>query len=153
MPSFTYHGILCGFAAFKEHAAFGFWKGRLLFDSDGKHEAAMGHFGRITSLKDLPSKKVLIGYVKQAMKLNAEGSKVEKPKSAPKPPPTAPADLLAALKKDKQAQATFAAFSSSAKREYVDWITEAKRARTRARSGSCRPSNGWPRASSGTGST
>ena len=133
MPSFTYHGILCGFAAFKQHAAFGFWKGKLLFESEAKHNEAMGHFGRITSLKDLPSKKVLLSYMKQAMKLNEAGTKVDKPKAAPKPPPSAPGDLLAALKKNKKALATFEAFGPSAKREYVDWITEAKREDTRAK--------------------
>lgn len=133
MPSFTYHGILCGFAAFKEHVAFGFWKGKLLFDSDAGHDDAMGQFGRITSIKDLPSKRVLAGYVKKAMKLNENGTQVAKPKAAPRPPPKAPADLLAALKKNKKALATYETFGPGAKREYVDWITEAKREDTRAK--------------------
>jgi uncharacterized protein YdeI (YjbR/CyaY-like superfamily) len=133
MPFFGYRGSLCHFAAFKQHCAFGFWKGRLLFDSQSKHDEAMGQFGRITALKDLPAKRVLIGYVKQAMKLNEEGVKAPASKKVVKPPPQAPADLLAALKKNKKALATFEAFSPSCKREYIEWLAEAKREETRAK--------------------
>jgi len=137
MPSFLYAGgILCGMAAFKQHATFGFWKGRLIVPGDGaSNESAMGQFGRITKLSDLPSKKVLAGYITQAMKLNEEG--VKDPARAkpdkPKPAPPAPTDLAAALKKNRAAKTTWDAFSPSCKREYVDWITEAKREETRQR--------------------
>lgn len=95
----------------------------------------MGQFGRITKVSDLPSKKTLTGYVKQAMRLKDEGVKLParaKP-AKPRPSPTAPDDLLVALKENKQARATFDAFSPSCKREYVEWITEAKRDQTRQR--------------------
>jgi uncharacterized protein YdeI (YjbR/CyaY-like superfamily) len=137
MPTFMYAGgILCGMAAFKQHCTFGFWKGSLIIPPDGiSNESAMGQFGRIAKLSELPSKKVLTGYIKQAMKLNAEGVKVPaRARSAkPRPAPATPDDLLAALKKNKQARATFDAFSPSCKREYVEWITEAKREETRQR--------------------
>ena len=92
----------------------------------------MGHLGRITSLSDLPSDKVLIGYVKQAVQLNEQGVKLprpEKPKAVRKlvVPPT----LVEALKRNKKAQQTFENFSPSHKREYIEWITEAKREETR----------------------
>jgi len=134
MPSFLYHGrILCGIAAFKQHCAFGFWGGRGLVGNEDKRDDAMGQFGRIASLKDLPSKKVLVGYVKQAMKLSDERAAAPpKPRKAPKPTPATPDDLAAALKKNKKAAVTYEAFSPSCKREYVEWITEAKRAETRA---------------------
>jgi len=135
MPSWTYaDGILCGMAAFKQHATFGFWKGSLIVPSDDSdNESAMGQFGKITKLADLPSKKVLTGYVKQAMKLNEDGVKVpERARPAkPRPAPETPDDLAAALKKNKAAKATWEAFSPSCKREYVEWITEAKREETR----------------------
>jgi uncharacterized protein YdeI (YjbR/CyaY-like superfamily) len=133
MPFFDYRGSLCHFAAFKQHCAFGFWKGKLLFGGDPLSEDAMGQFGRITSLGDLPPKKVLTAYVKQAAKLNEAGAKVAKPKAAPRAAPKAPDDLLAALKKNRKALATYEAFSASSKREYVEWITEAKREETRAK--------------------
>ncbi|HEY2344556.1 MAG TPA: YdeI/OmpD-associated family protein [Xanthomonadaceae bacterium] len=137
MPSFTYAGgILCGMAAFKQHCTFGFWKGSLIVPTDGQdNEQAMGQFGRITKLSELPSKKVLTGYVRQAMKLNEEGVKVpERVRPAtPRPAPDAPDDLVAALKKNKAARTTFEAFSPSCKREYVEWITEAKREETRGK--------------------
>jgi hypothetical protein len=84
-PHFDYHGVLCSMAAFKQHCSFGFWKGSLFLPKENQTEEeksgmGMGQFGRISSIDDLPSKKVLTNYIKQAMKLNAEGVKVVKPK-------------------------------------------------------------------------
>jgi uncharacterized protein YdeI (YjbR/CyaY-like superfamily) len=134
-PHFVHHGILCSMASFKGHCAFGFWKGSLLgIGTDAKGEEAMGQFGRITSLADLPSEKRLIGLVKKAAALNEQG--VRKPAPA-KPRVTralkVPADLAAALRKSTKAQETFDAFSPSNKRDYVEWIAEARGAATRAR--------------------
>ncbi len=133
MPTFMYHGILCDMGAFKQHATFGFWKGALVVpDSDS--ELAMGQFGRITHCRDLPTKKVLIGYIKLAMKLNADGIAAPRTRNAaPKPPPEVPDDLAAALTRNRKARATFEAFSPSHRREYAEWLTEAKRADTRQR--------------------
>ena len=62
--------------AFKEHCILGFWKGSLMFgERDGKAQEAAGHFGRITKVADLPSKKILSGYIKEAMQLNENGVK------------------------------------------------------------------------------
>lgn len=133
MPSFEHHGILCGFAAFKKHATFGFWKHSLVVEGDLKALEAMGSFGKLTSLEDLPSKTALKGYVKKAMKLNEEGVQVTRPKRAPKPKIAPPPELLAALAKNKRARATFEAFSPSHQREYVEWIAEAKGEDTKQR--------------------
>jgi len=132
-PHFQYKGMLCQMSAFKEHCAMGFWKGALLFPEMIEKES-MGHFGRITSLKDLPSKKVIAGYVKQAMKLNDDG--VQTPaRAAPKSPRPLemPAYFLDALKQNKAALAVFNAGSTSFKREYVDWLEDAKTEATRLR--------------------
>ncbi|HEX5219633.1 MAG TPA: YdeI/OmpD-associated family protein [Verrucomicrobiae bacterium] len=135
-PCFMHQGMLCSMAAFKQHCTFGFWKHSLIIKQNAaakaKAEEAMGHLGRITSLSDLPSDKVLIGYVKQAVQLNEQGVKLprpEKPKAVRKlvVPPT----LVEALKRNKKAQQTFENFSPSHKREYIEWITEAKREETR----------------------
>jgi uncharacterized protein YdeI (YjbR/CyaY-like superfamily) len=124
---------LAGMAAFKAHCAFGFWKSSLLpgVKADRTPEA-MGQFGRIASLEDLPSDARLLKLVRAAAKLNADGVKVKKPKAAPKPALPVPADLAKALAKNKKAKATFDAFPPGAKREYVTWLLEAKRAETRA---------------------
>jgi hypothetical protein len=74
MPSFEYHGNLAGMASFKKHVAFGFWKGQLVTGKLSKKDAMWG-FGRITSVKDLPSKRELAAMVKKAMKLNETGVK------------------------------------------------------------------------------
>ena len=149
-PNFLYKGMFCSMAAFKEHCAFNFWKGELVVDARRPGtEKAMGQFGRITKLSDLPSKKVLAGYLKTAMKLNDEGVKppwlerrnavkaaqtVTAAKAAKKAKPaTVPADLAKALKGNATARAGFEKFPPSHRREYVQWITEAKREETRRR--------------------
>jgi uncharacterized protein YdeI (YjbR/CyaY-like superfamily) len=129
-PTFMYAGaIMCGMVTFKEHCAFHFWKGSL-FMREKKEDNGRGQFGRITSVSDLPSKKVLIGYIKQAMAVNESGVKVERGPSA-KPKLTMPKAFADALKKNKKASAVFDAFSASAKYEYVEWIAGAKTDATR----------------------
>jgi uncharacterized protein YdeI (YjbR/CyaY-like superfamily) len=133
MPVFTHQGMLCSMAAFKQHAAFGFWKGALVIP-EGENDSAMGQFGRITQVSDLPPKKVLTEYVKRAMQLNLDG--VKAPRSKPAAALAAaevPDDFAAALNKQRKARATFDAFSPSNLREYIEWINEAKRAETRQR--------------------
>lgn len=138
-PHFMYNNaILCNMAAFKQHCSFGFWKAPLMKDP-GKllvsvGETSMGHFGRITTLKDLPAGKVLMAYIKEAAKLNEEGVKVPVKKAAKEAAPRmleVPADLTKALSRSKAAKKTFDAFSYSNKKEYVQWITEAKTEETR----------------------
>lgn len=130
MPSFEYKGILCGFSAFKEHCAFGFWKHSLL-DQKELNRDAMGSFGRITSKKDLPSDKTIIGLIHQAMELNEKGINVAKKKPAVKKDLVVPEILTKALAKNKKAQTNFDAFSYSKKKDYVEWITDAKTDATR----------------------
>jgi uncharacterized protein YdeI (YjbR/CyaY-like superfamily) len=132
MPHFDYKGMMCGMAAFKEHCAFGFWKGTLILGNNKAEEEAMGHFGRITSLDDLPGEKTLVGYVRKAAELNEKGIKARgrtQPKK--KPPVRIPDYLTTALKKNAKAKKTFENFTPSHQREYVEWITEAKREETR----------------------
>ena len=136
-PHFVYKGVLCSMASFKQHAAFGFWKGSLVLDRE-KGIDGMGQFGRITKMSDLPPTNVLAGYIKKAAALNEQGVKMPRaPKRAVpkivKALAKAPAHLAAALGKHKKAQAGFNALSPSHKREYVEWITEAKSDETRAR--------------------
>ena len=134
MPHFTYEGILCGMASFKEHCAFGFWRGReVVPGADERNAEGMGHLGRITSLDDLPPRRALIGYVRKAAALNESGTKRPTKPPAKKAPVEVPDYFMSALKKNRKAQATFDAFSTSHRREYVTWITEAKREETRAK--------------------
>jgi uncharacterized protein YdeI (YjbR/CyaY-like superfamily) len=132
MLFFSHRGPLCMMAAFKQHCAFGFWKGKLLFGAGAKGGAAHGQFGRLAAVSDLPPRAELKALLKQAIALNEQGVKVERgPKSTK--PPAAPADLKAALKKNARAAKAWAAFSPSCQREYVDWIVEAKKDETRSR--------------------
>lgn len=131
--SFQYKGILCGMAAFKAHCTFGFWKHSLVVDGVDRSDEAMGQLGRITKVADLPSRKRLVAYVKKAKSLNEKGVKVANASSTPKPPVEPPADLVAALKKNRKAFGTFEKFSPSNKREYVEWIVDAKTDETRQR--------------------
>jgi uncharacterized protein YdeI (YjbR/CyaY-like superfamily) len=137
MPAFMHKGILCGIAAFKEHCTFGAWKHSLIktrLIADDKSEEAMGQLGRIKSLADLPPDKVLLAYLKEAARLNEEGITVPRPaRSATKKPLVVPDYFNAALKKSPKALETFENFSDSHKKEYVEWVTEAKRDDTRAK--------------------
>jgi len=135
-PHFVYKGMLCGMASFKAHCGFGFWKASLLKAGGGgtKSDEAMGQFGRIVSVDDLPGLEQLVALVREAAALNDEGVKVPRQKkAAPKPPPTPPADFMKALRANRKALAVFTAFSPSHKREYIEWISEAKTAETRQR--------------------
>jgi uncharacterized protein YdeI (YjbR/CyaY-like superfamily) len=131
-PHFQYKGILCSIAAFKAHCALGFWNASVL-QEDQKHRTAMGQFGRITSTADLPSERNLVALVKKAAAMNEAGVKPKRAVRAPRPPLDPPDDLVAALKADKKAQAAFAAFPPSHRREYIEWLTEAKTDATRQR--------------------
>jgi hypothetical protein len=135
-PAFDYKGPMCGMAAFKAHCTFGFWKGGLMGDGTGPlgmHEGAMGQYGRITSIRALPSESTMRRLVREAAALNEAGVKAERVRAAPKPLPKLPSDFEAALQKNKQALAVFAGFPPSHKREYLEWILGAKAAETRAR--------------------
>jgi uncharacterized protein YdeI (YjbR/CyaY-like superfamily) len=131
-PNFLYHGILCNMASFKQHCAFGFWKARELADFNEATASAMGDFGRITQIKDLPGKVVLKRLLKQAMELNANpvSSPAAKRKRIAKPALLAPDAFLKALAKNKKAKLAFDNFSPSHRREYIEWILEAKREET-----------------------
>lgn len=135
-PHFDYKdNMLCSMASFKQHCAFSFWKASLMKDKtlmlNAASETSMGHLGRITSLKDLPSEKKLIAYIKEAMKLNDDGVKLEKRLPATKAALKVPKELTLAFKSNKKAAATFSGFSYSNKKEYVDWINGAKTEDTR----------------------
>lgn len=136
-PHFDYKGeMMCSMAAFKQHAVFGFWKAALMKEpaliENAKSESAMGHFGKITSLKDLPADKKIIACIKEAMLLNDKGIKLAaKATSAEKKELIVPEYFIKALAKNKKAQQTFNNFAYSHKKEYVLWITEAKTDETR----------------------
>lgn len=135
-PSFIHAGrILCHMAAFKAHCAFGFWHQEMqaILAKGGHGDAeGMGSFGKLTSVADLPGDRALSGYIKTAVALNASGAPARsRPARTPKPEARVPADLAAALKRNKAAAASFANFSPSHRREYIEWITGAKLDATR----------------------
>ena len=132
-PSYMYKGkILAGFAAFKAHAVFGFWSGSLVLEADPEQKSAMGQFGRLTSIDDLPPPAMLRQLIGKAMRLIDEGVKPPRDKHK-KPPFSVPQDLRAAIDAVPAAKSTFDAFPPSCQREYVDWVTEAKRDETRSK--------------------
>jgi uncharacterized protein YdeI (YjbR/CyaY-like superfamily) len=133
-PHFLYKGLLCGMSAFKHHCTFGFWAGELVLGKKGESlpKQGMGHFGRITSLKDLPGDDELLALIRKAAELNDRGVKrPSTPRAAGNRELIVPDYLTAALSRNKKARATFEAFSYSHKKEYVEWITDAKREETR----------------------
>ncbi len=134
MPHFDYRGeMMCAMAAFKTHAVFGFWKGSLVLGASAQRREAMGSFGHISTVKELPAKRVLVGYIRKAMALNDAGIKPARARKLPKAAPRTPAALTAALKTSKRAWPQWQAFTPGRRREYVAWILDAKQDATRAR--------------------
>lgn len=132
-PHFMREGIVCSMAAFKRHCAFGFWKEKLVLEEHGAPtEEAMGQFGRITSVSDLPSRDTIIAHVRKAVKLNEDGVKVPRTARSRKELEV-PEPFRKALDENPEAAAAFAGFSPSHRHEYVEWISEAKREETRTR--------------------
>lgn len=136
-PHFEYRGIVGNMAAFNQHATFGFWKASLMRDPMGllkiMGKTEMGAH-RLLSVKDMPADEVMIAYIQHAIELNEAGIKATV-KRSPKINLAleVPEDLAAALKKNKPAAKTFEAFSNSHRKEYIEWIEEAKRPETRAK--------------------
>ena len=135
VPFFEYKGVLGNMAAFKNHVGWGFWKGTLMKDPQGVIPAerlAMGG-AKVTDISQLPSEDVLVEYVRQAIRLNEEGVKPERKPAKAKPVIDVPPEFLAALKKQAGAKKAFDAMPPSHRREYLEWITDAKQEATRAK--------------------
>jgi uncharacterized protein YdeI (YjbR/CyaY-like superfamily) len=135
-PAYEYKGVLAIMASMKHHAVFNLWKGELIPEVkelySEKFSMAMGTFGKITSVEDLPPDEKVIGWIREAMELNARGVKLpQRTRSEPKPEPEVPDELIVALEQNDPARLTFESFSPSRRREYVEWITEAKTDATR----------------------
>lgn len=140
-PFFEHRGmILANMSAFKQHCSFGFWGeeiGAVLREAGVLSKEGMGTLGRITSIKDLPSNKQMLLWIRQAAAFIDRGeytspiSARQKVVKVRKAYPEAPSEFTAELKKNSKAATAFEAFSPSCKREYFEWITEAKRRETR----------------------
>jgi uncharacterized protein YdeI (YjbR/CyaY-like superfamily) len=132
-PHFIHKGILCSMAAFKSHCAFGFWKASLIpsVKNEGKSREAMGQLGRITSISDLPKEKMFLRNIQEAVKLNDAGIKTAPKVQRKKKDLEIPEYLAVAIVKNKKALAAFERFSYTNKKEYVDWVTQAKTENTR----------------------
>ncbi len=132
-PFFDYKGTVCNMSAFKNHIGFGFWKMSLMKDPQKLFEQkldAAGSLGKITKMSQLPSDKILIAYIKEAVELNEKGAKVVATKH-PKANIPVPAYLKRELAANKKAAAYFASLSDSHRREYLEWVTGAKTEPTR----------------------
>jgi uncharacterized protein YdeI (YjbR/CyaY-like superfamily) len=133
-PAFIYKGnILAQMAAFKAHASFGFWQGKKVTGETPKEKEAMGSFGKLRSVADIPDKRTMTRLVRKAMALVDSGGKAPRPLKHAKPPLEVPADLKAAFARNAAARATYDGFPVSARRDYLDWLTDAKRPETRSK--------------------
>lgn len=132
-PHFDYKGVLCGVAAFNEHLRFAFWKSALLESRAAESGTDMTQFSCIRSTADLPKEKALVALVREAAALNEAGVKAPRARKPPKAALPTPPAFAAALKKDRKAQAAFEALSPSHRREYIEWIADAKQDATRER--------------------
>lgn len=131
MPAFSYNGRpLAGMAGFKHHASFGFWRREKL--ATGREGEAMGQFGKLSSIDDLPDAAAFDDLLRAAVALIDSGEDaMKRARRPPKPEADVPPALAAALSEDDTAAATFQAFPPGCRREYCEWIGEAKRPETR----------------------
>ena len=130
-PAYLKDGkILLITAAFKAHAAINFWRGQEI-RGDQADGDAMGQFGKITSVDDLPDN--LDTLIATAARLAQSSPAPRKAKHEPKPPPALHPDFEAALDSNPAAKATLDGFSPSARRDYLEWVSEAKQEATRAK--------------------
>jgi uncharacterized protein YdeI (YjbR/CyaY-like superfamily) len=131
MPSFSYRNRpFAGMAAFKAHVSFGFWD--LHAGADKGERDGMGHFGKVTAAT-MPSDAALIAKIDEALALADSPVPPKRAKRAPKPEAEVPAMLAEALAGDTAATANWNAFSPSCRREYCEWVADAKRDETRAK--------------------
>ena len=132
-PFFEYRGqSLAIMSGFKAHASFGFWRRDAL--ATGLEGEAMGQFGRLTTIDDLSDDAEFERLVREAMALvDAGDGAIRRTARPPKPEAEIPAELAEALAQDDAAAATFNAFPPSCRREYCEWVGEAKRPETRAK--------------------
>jgi uncharacterized protein YdeI (YjbR/CyaY-like superfamily) len=130
-PGFTVDGkILLIMAAFEAHAALNFWRGQEIGDGSAK-AGAMGQFGRLTSIDDLPPDAELDALIREAAELARTAPTPRKAKHQPKPAPELHSDFAAALAKAPAAKAALDGLPPSAQRDYLEWIGEAKQDATR----------------------
>lgn len=131
MPFFMHGGrVLANMAAFNRHASFGFWQHGVA--ATGKEGEAMGQFGKLTSVADLPDAAYFAEMVGNAVRQIVSGAgKPMRASRSLKPDPVIPPELAVALAGNPQAAGHFNDFAQSCRREYCDWIGEAKRQGTR----------------------
>lgn len=131
MPAYLVDGkIMLVTSAFKAHAALNFWRGQEIGDGQPK-AGAMGQFGRLRSVQDLPPDAELDKLIREAAAIAKTAPVPRKPKHAPKPTPELHPEFADALSKAPTAKAMLDGFPPSARREYLEWIAEAKQVSTR----------------------
>jgi uncharacterized protein YdeI (YjbR/CyaY-like superfamily) len=131
MPAYMLGGkIVLITAAFKAHTALNFWRGQEL-RGDSANADAMGQFGKIASVDDLPGDAELDRLIREAAELAKNAPAPRKVKHAPKPTPELHPEFAAALAKAPKAKAILDSFPPSAQRDYFEWIAEAKQDATR----------------------
>lgn len=119
---------VAGMAAFKAHCAF-------VIHGDGRQGEAIGQFGRIAALADLPPEDELAAKLRAARdRVLAKGTARKAGATRkPKPEIPMPGDFGAALEKVPAAREAFDKFAPSHRRDYLEWISEAKAPATRAK--------------------
>ncbi|MCB9876458.1 MAG: YdeI/OmpD-associated family protein [Planctomycetes bacterium] len=130
-PAFELGGLIGGMSEFKEYCSFGFWQEKALLEAGDEAEAVIEACGKITTLKQLPGKAAFARVLKLALQRNQAGGKLPRSKAKRHPPLEVPADLAAALARDEAAKEHFDAFAPSYRRDYIEWITGAKKDATR----------------------
>jgi uncharacterized protein YdeI (YjbR/CyaY-like superfamily) len=134
-PTFMYKGkILCSMVSFKQYCSMGFWLHDEMqtiknLETDVE-KTNMFSLGKITKLDDLPSAPQLKKIILEAMELTDMGVKLKKAA----PLSTAieiPEYFKNSLNQNKKALEVFEKASPSFRKEYINWIVDAKTETTR----------------------
>jgi uncharacterized protein YdeI (YjbR/CyaY-like superfamily) len=129
-PAYTLDGkILLITAAFKAHAALNFWRGQEI--RSGATDEGMGQFGKLRSVEDLPPDDELDALIRTAAELAKSAPAPRKTKHAPKPAPEMHPEFAAALDRAPKAKSALDSFPPSARRDYLEWVADAKQDATR----------------------
>jgi len=131
-PNFNVNGMVCGVWGFKDHVKLVFFKGSAMKDTyklfnQGKENE--GNRSINFSSADKIDDKKIIEYLKEAAEINRKGIKLVKKEIKV----VMPAILVKALNKDKASKTYFESLAPSHRRDYADYISQAKQEETQLR--------------------
>lgn len=131
-PNFNNEGMICWLAHFRNHVGMNFFKGTLIKDKYNLFTHYREEKGnrqlKFSDINQIIPEQIEY-YIEEAIKLNQENIKVVKKEIDT----SLPLDLETELNNNPKAKMFFESLAPSYKRDYIEWIEEAKREATRTK--------------------